>query len=90
MGKLIQLKTAEYKNILTDLKETLKRVNILLEENAINLATNGVWRKWDSEQPEGEAFNFSEIIRDTNDNNIKIIVELIDNIYIAINKLKNN
>ena len=90
MGKLIQLKTAEYKNILTDLKETLKRVNLLLEENTINLATNGVWRKWDSGQPEGTAFNFSEIIRDTNDNNIKIIVELIDNIYIAINKLKNN
>ena len=89
MGKVIQLKTVEYKNILTDLKETLSRVNLLLEENAINLATNGVWRKWDSEQPTGKAFNFSEAIRDTNDSNIKIIVELIDNIYIATNKLEN-
>jgi len=90
MGKVIQLKTVEYKNILTDLKETLSRVNLLLEENAINLATNGVWRKWDSEQPTGTAFNFSEAIRDTNDSNIKIIVELIDNIYFATNEFKNN
>ena len=89
MGKIIQLKTAEYQNILADLKETLRRVNILLEENAINLATNGVWRKWDSEQQTGTTFNFSEAIRDTNDINIKIIVELIDNIYIATNKLEN-
>ena len=89
MGKVIQMKTTEYKNILVDLHKTLGRVSLLLEENAINLATNGVWQKWDSEQPAGTAFNFSEAIRDINDNNIKIIMELIDNIHTATNKLEN-
>ena len=88
MTKIIKLKNEEYMKRLNQTILLLENTLAQLESDAINLALLGKWQNWSDQQPEGAMFNFSEAIHETGDANVDIIIELRNNVYITVNKLR--
>lgn len=96
MSKIIKIKsdyksTPEYRAVLTNTIEKLDNINADLHSLIVNLATAGKWKKWSDNISEGEVFYFTEeMLKDTGDNNVDGIAELLDEVIKLKEKIENN
>ena len=88
--KIINLfEHTRYKQSILETKEYLDEFQDELYSCMINIATNGKWKKWSDEQEEGTEFDFTyEMISNTGDKNVDLLVEIYDSILNAIEKLR--
>ena len=88
--KIINLfENTRYKQSILKTKEYLDEFQYELYSCMINIATNGKWKKWSNEQEEGTEFDFTyEMLSNTGDNNVDLLLELYENISDTIERLK--
>ena len=80
--RIVQLK--DYVQYHEKLEKTMELVDDISEkvyESLIDLACLNKWKEWSDEQPIGTIFEFTkDMLRNTGDNNIDILWELLDKI----------
>ena len=79
MSKIISMNSsAEYQELLADIKETLKQTEDDLFVHAVNLCSCIAWRDW-CETREAREFEFdTNMIRESGDENAVMIVEMME------------
>lgn len=84
MSKIVDL-SSKYKSspeYQAELKNSLESLNNIEDELygiLVNLATSGKWKEWSDSIPDGGTFTFTEeMLKDTGDNNIDDLANLMD------------
>lgn len=69
----------EYQKRILATQELLTKIEEDLFNEIIDLATIGKWKQWSDKQEIGTVFNFTdEMLKDTGDENIDSLYELMD------------
>jgi hypothetical protein len=90
MTKIIPLSiNKDYAHAIGQAISTLEEMEDDIKSAMIGLATTGKWKKWSDEQPIGTEFTFTEeMLRDTGDENVDLLCDLVDKIEEIMVKLK--
>ncbi len=91
--KIIQLsayeKNEEYNQALAEIRSKLSDVEDDLFDACVQLAVLGKWKKWSDEQPVGSTVYFDgDMLKESGDENITILIQLLDYIADRNTKLK--
>lgn len=80
MAKFIPLRAnTEYQETLKQTIDLLDNIEADLFNQIVGLATSGKWKKWSDEQLIGSVFEFTEeMLRNTGDKNVDLLIELIE------------
>ena len=85
-GKVVNI--TEYAEYNKKLSEIVEIVTEHSDEGLFPLALLSNWKEWDSEQPIGKKLNVDEdMLRNTGDNNIDILWELLDTAEDVIDRI---
>ena len=83
------LEHTQYKKSILETAECLDKFQSELISYIIDIATKGKWKEWSDEQPYGTVFIFTpEMLNDTGDKNVDLLVEIYESILNAIEKLR--
>jgi ElaB/YqjD/DUF883 family membrane-anchored ribosome-binding protein len=92
MTKIIDINGyPKYQQALTTAVDFLVEADNIIDSYMVALATEGKWKQWSDEQPEGSVFTFTEeMLRNTGDENVDTLCELRDKLYDVLGKLRKN
>ena len=72
---------AKYQEKLSEILEQVTEISTVIYENLFALACMGKWKEWDDQQPVGaKIFVDEDMIRNTGDKNIDLLLEIWDKI----------
>ncbi len=80
----------KYKNSLKVSVQALVKANEIIFDSLVNVETQGVLNEWNSSVPKGEIHQFDfEIFRNSDDVNVQLLVETMENISDTIQSIIN-
>jgi len=90
-SKIISLNHyAQYKKTLSKLIKQMDSISNKIHDELFNLACQGKWEEWDKAQPVGtELYVDNEMLRNTGDQNIDLLWEVLDKIEEVKEKIYN-
>jgi hypothetical protein len=80
--------TEEYREAISRTRELLNEIQSQLHNCVIDIAISGKWKEWSDNMPIGAEFTFTEdMLKDTADNNVNEICNLLDAVIYTTEKI---
>ena len=84
------MQTDNYKENLKEALKNLIRVNESIFNSLIDISMQGDLKEWNDTVPIGETHQFDfEVFKNSDDSNIKLLVELIEKVDTTFETIKN-